>query len=84
MDSLACNVIYVNRLVDGDRLVRAIPDDSVTSSTGTPLDWDSDRVRVLVQPLLDAFGDGWSPPPLLNSQPYLLTSANLSCSPCVR
>ncbi|KAL6832680.1 hypothetical protein V8C40DRAFT_262546 [Trichoderma camerunense] len=57
MDSLACHVIYVNRSVGEARLLRAIPDDSAASPTGATPDWRRDRVRELVQPLLDTFGD---------------------------
>lgn len=60
MDSLACHVIYVNRSVGEARLLRAIPDDSAASPTGATPDWRRDRVRELVQPLLDTFGDGLS------------------------
>ncbi|RFU72515.1 high affinity camp phosphodiesterase [Trichoderma arundinaceum] len=57
MDSLACHVIYVNRSVGEARLLRAIPDDPAASPTAAIPDWRRDRVRELVQPLLDAFGD---------------------------
>ncbi|KAL7944502.1 hypothetical protein V8C42DRAFT_346240 [Trichoderma barbatum] len=57
MDSLACHVIYVNRSVGEARLLRAIPGDPAASPTGATPDWRRDRVRELVQPLLDAFGD---------------------------
>jgi hypothetical protein len=59
MDSLACHVIYVNRSVGEARLLRAEPDDPAALPTGATPDWHRDRVRELVQPLLDAFGDGW-------------------------
>ncbi|KAH0494198.1 hypothetical protein TgHK011_000827 [Trichoderma gracile] len=57
MDSLACHVIYVNRSVGEARLLRAVPDDPAALPTGATPDWHRDRVRQLVQPLLDAFGD---------------------------
>ncbi|KAL7798356.1 phosphodiesterase [Trichoderma ceciliae] len=57
MDILACHVIYVNRSVGEARLLRAVPDDPAASPTGAAPDWRRDRVRELVQPLLDAFGD---------------------------
>jgi hypothetical protein len=58
MDSLACHVIYVNRSVGEARLLRALSDDLAASPTDASPDWQHDRVRDLVQPLLDAFGDG--------------------------
>ncbi|KAL7918894.1 hypothetical protein ACQKWADRAFT_216755 [Trichoderma austrokoningii] len=57
MDSLACHVIYVNRSVGEARLLRALSDDLAASPTDASPDWRHDRVRELVQPLLDAFGD---------------------------
>lgn len=38
--------------------MRAMPGDPAASPTGATPDWRRDRVRELVQPLLDAFGDG--------------------------
>jgi hypothetical protein len=51
MESPACNIIYVNRNVGPERLIRAKTQES---SSG---DWQADEARTLVQPLLDAFGD---------------------------
>lgn len=57
MDKSACHVIYVNRNVEQDRLVRAVPDELPLPSGEIPSDWKHDHVRQDVQPLLDAFGD---------------------------
>ncbi|KAM5351564.1 hypothetical protein ACJ41O_004287 [Fusarium nematophilum] len=50
MDRAACHVIYVNRNVCEEGLIRAIADHSSS-------DWATDEARQIVQPLLDAFGD---------------------------
>lgn len=51
MDRAACHVIYVNRNVCEEGLVRAIADHGAS-------DWATDEARQIVQPLLKAFGDG--------------------------
>lgn len=51
MDRAACHVIYVNRNVCEEGLVRAIADHRSS-------DWATDEARQIVQPLLQAFGDG--------------------------
>lgn len=58
MDRLSCNVIYVNRVVGEDMLLRATPDDSEPAQDSNPSDWKRDHAKELVQPLLDTFGDG--------------------------
>lgn len=63
MDKSACHVIYVNRSVGEDRLVRAVPDELPAPSNDLPAESKHDSVREDVQPLLDAFGDGLSPCP---------------------
>ncbi|WAO88338.1 Phosphodiesterase [Fusarium falciforme] len=50
MDRAACHVIYVNRNVCEEGLVRAIADHGAS-------DWATDEARQIVQPLLKAFGD---------------------------
>ncbi|RSL87496.1 hypothetical protein CEP52_015502 [Fusarium oligoseptatum] len=50
MDRAACHVIYVNRNVSEEGLVRAIADHRSS-------DWATDEARQIVQPLLQAFGD---------------------------
>ncbi|KAF4970122.1 hypothetical protein FZEAL_10105 [Fusarium zealandicum] len=50
MDRAACHVIYVNRNVCEEGLIRATADHDSS-------DWDSNEARQTVQPLLDAFGD---------------------------
>ena len=59
MDHLSCHVIYVNRMVGEDRLVRpaALSADGAVDDAG-PGRWERDRIKDLVRPLLDAFGDG--------------------------
>lgn len=84
MDALACHVIYVNRSVGEARLLRALPDDAAASPTPAVPDWRRDRVRELVQPLLDAFGDGAPAYPTLPfSSWYKKRSANHSQSTSV-
>lgn len=58
MDRLSCNVIYVNRVIDEDRLLRAAPDTNQVVDDTVHSEWKRDHVRELVQPLLDTFGDG--------------------------
>ena len=58
MDFLTCHVIYVHRSVGQDRLLRAA-DDAAASPPGAACEWQRDRGRELVQPLVNAFGDGW-------------------------
>lgn len=64
MDRLSCNVIYVNRVVGEERLISASPaaaPGGVTESDQRgQSDWKLDPAKELVQPLLDAFGDGKS------------------------
>lgn len=55
MDDPACQVIYVNRNVGEERLVRA---------DSTNADQANDVVRSDVKPLLEAFGDGSFDSPL--------------------
>ncbi|KAK2595761.1 3',5'-cyclic-nucleotide phosphodiesterase [Conoideocrella luteorostrata] len=57
MDRLSCDVIYVNRLVDEDRLIRATPNASDAPLDSNQSDWKRDHTEELLQPLLDAFGD---------------------------
>lgn len=58
MDSLTCNVIYVNRNIGEDRLVRARIDDPASTPAAESVSDSPDHTRQHVQPLLDAFGDG--------------------------
>jgi hypothetical protein len=51
MDRAACHVIYVNRNASEDGLIYSTSGDSTS-------DWATDEARHVVQPLLDAFGDG--------------------------
>lgn len=51
MERAACHVIYVNRNVSEDGLIRNTAGDRAS-------DWATDEARQVVQPLLDAFGDG--------------------------
>lgn len=52
MDSPACHVIYVNRNVDQERLVR------VSSWEESADGWQDSGTRKELQPLLEAFGEG--------------------------
>ncbi|KAG6300483.1 hypothetical protein E4U09_006845 [Claviceps aff. purpurea] len=56
MDSLSCNVIYVNRLVEKDALIRAVPDSADVVHESSQSGWKHEHDRNLVKPLLDAFG----------------------------
>ncbi|KAG6004889.1 hypothetical protein E4U21_000665 [Claviceps maximensis] len=56
MDRLSCNVIYVNRLVQEDTLIRAVPDSTDGVYESGPSERDGEHDRNLVKPLLDAFG----------------------------
>lgn len=58
MDRLACNVIYVNRVVAEDRVLRAASDANEPAHENAHSDWKRDDAKELVQPLLDTFGDG--------------------------
>lgn len=58
MDRLSCNVIYVNRVVGEDRLLRAAPDTNSVANEDAQPEWNCDDAKELVQPLLDTFGDG--------------------------
>lgn len=60
MDYAACHVIYVNRSIREERLVRAQRDESGMLPDDSPSIWETDRIRNDIQPLLDAFGDGRS------------------------
>lgn len=51
MDNPACHVIYVNHNVGHDRLVHSSEDSSLDN-------FDDERVRDELLPLLEAFGDG--------------------------
>jgi hypothetical protein len=51
MDRASCHIIYVNRNVSEDGLIRR-------ASANATSDWATDEARQVVQPLLDAFGDG--------------------------
>ncbi|KAK8930470.1 hypothetical protein H634G_07415 [Metarhizium anisopliae BRIP 53293] len=57
MDRLSCNVIYVNRVVGEDRLLRAAPDTNSVANEDAQPEWNCDDAKELVQPLLDTFGD---------------------------
>ncbi|QPH02037.1 hypothetical protein C2857_006242 [Epichloe festucae Fl1] len=57
MDRLSCNVIYVNRLVDEDTLIRAVPDSSGVIHEFGQSERKREHDRNLVKPLLDTFGD---------------------------
>ncbi|KAG5944903.1 hypothetical protein E4U60_005618 [Claviceps pazoutovae] len=56
MDSLSCNVIYVNRLVEKDALIRAVPDSADVVHESSQSGWKHEHDRNMVKPLLDAFG----------------------------
>lgn len=58
MDRLSCNVIYVNRLVDEDTLIRAVPESSGVIHEFGQSERKREHDRNLVKPLLDTFGDG--------------------------
>lgn len=58
MDHPACHVVYVNRSVGEECLVRARPDHTSELGDSASLTSKDNRVRDQVQPLLDAFGDG--------------------------
>jgi hypothetical protein len=51
MERASCHIIYVNRNVSEDGLIRRTSGDAAS-------DWATDEARQVVQPLLDAFGDG--------------------------
>lgn len=51
MERASCHILYVNRNVSEDGLIRRASGDAAS-------DWATDEARQVVQPLLDAFGDG--------------------------
>jgi hypothetical protein len=51
MERASCHIIYVSRNVSEDGLIRRTSGDAAS-------DWATDEARQVVQPLLDAFGDG--------------------------
>lgn len=82
MDSLSCNVIYVNRLVEKDALIRAVPDSADVVHESSQSGWKHEHDRNLVKPLLDAFGAGMSPSFCVYLMPlFLLDFALQSMSP---
>lgn len=60
MDRAACHVIYINRNVCEERSIKNDGSSDVKIDTHDVV--VSERIRQIVQPLLDAFGDGWYPP----------------------
>nr|CEG03405.1 unnamed protein product [Fusarium pseudograminearum CS5834] len=50
MERASCHILYVNRNVSEDGLIRRASGDAAS-------DWATDEARQVVQPLLDAFGD---------------------------
>lgn len=74
MDRVACHVIYVNRKVREERVIRANRDDVTKESLASiPPLWETDHIQDDIQPLLDAFGDGRSRVQPLDSDDALLT-----------
>lgn len=75
MERAACNVIYVDRNVCEEGLIHSL----ASKAKNDPPSWESGEARQAIQPLLDAFGDGW----FLHS-PTRLDVANRPISPRVR
>lgn len=67
MDRLACNIIYVNRLVEEDTLIRAVPDSSDAVHQSSQSERKRELGRNLVKPLLNVFDDSMSRPLHLSS-----------------
>jgi hypothetical protein len=63
MENATCHVIYVNRKVREDRLIRA-QSKPLEISNGVALDGESGDVGENLQVLLEAFNDGTSARPL--------------------
>jgi hypothetical protein len=60
MDNATCHVIYVNRTIREDRLVRVPIEGTTEDGIGVAPDWESEDVQKEVQVLTKTFGDGKS------------------------
>lgn len=71
MDTTSCRVIYVNRSIDQDCLVRGNAE-SFTLSSSNAEDWKNNALLQGLQPLVESFGDGKYETFLSNAEPFLL------------